>query len=42
MQGYLDANLALRKAVLAKTQPGQSRPVKYRPDDQSLSYLKIL
>lgn len=41
-QSYLDANLALKEAVLAKTQPIQSRPGKYRPDDQLLSYLKSL
>jgi integrase/recombinase XerD len=41
-QSYLDANLALKEAVLAKTQPVQSRPGKYRPDDQLLSYLKSL
>lgn len=41
-QTYLDANLALKEAILAKTQPVQSRPGKYRPDDQLLSYLKSL
>ncbi|MEO7699612.1 MAG: site-specific integrase [Opitutus sp.] len=41
-QSYLDANLALKEAVLAKVQPIQSRSGKYRPDDQLLSYLKSL
>ena len=41
-QSYLDANLALKEAVLAKTQPIQSRPGTYRPDDQLLRYLKSL
>jgi integrase/recombinase XerD len=41
-QSYLDANLALKEAVLAKVQPIQSQPGKYRPDDQLLSYLKSL
>jgi integrase len=41
-QSYLDANLALKEAVLAKTQPIQSASGKYRPDDQLLSYLKSL
>lgn len=41
-QIYLDANLALKEAILAKTHPVESRPGKYRPDDQLLSYLKSL
>jgi integrase len=41
-QIYLDANLALKQAVLAKTHPVMSQPGKYRPDDQLLSFLKGL
>lgn len=41
-QIYLDANLALKQAVLAKTHPLTSQPGKYRPDDQFLSFLKEL
>jgi len=41
-QIYLDANLALKQAVLAKTHPVTSQPDKYRPDDQLLSFLKAL
>ena len=41
-QIYLDANLALKEAILAKTQPVQSQPGRYRPDDQLLNFLKEL
>jgi site-specific recombinase XerD len=41
-QIYLDANLALKQAILAKTHPVTSQPGKYRPDDQLLSFLKKL
>lgn len=41
-QIYLDANLALKEAILAKTHPVQSRPGRYQPDDQLLHYLKSL
>ena len=41
-QIYLDANLALKEAILAKTLPVASQPGKYRPDDQLLSFLKEL
>lgn len=41
-QIYLDANLALKQAILAKTHPVMSQPGKYRPDDQLLSFLKGL
>jgi site-specific recombinase XerD len=41
-QIYLDANLALKEAILAKTRPVASQPGKYRPDDQLLSFLKGL
>ena len=41
-QTYLDANLQLKEAILAKMNPMQSRPGRFRPDDQLLSYLKGL
>jgi len=41
-QIYLDANLALKEAVLAKTRPVESRPGRYRPGDRLLSFLKDL
>lgn len=41
-QIYLDANLALKQAILAKTQPVTSQPGKYKPDDQLLNFLKKL
>lgn len=41
-QIYLDANLALKQAILAKTHPVASQSGKYKPDDQLLSFLKKL
>jgi integrase/recombinase XerD len=41
-QIYLDANLALKEEILAKTRPVESKPGRYRPDDQLLSFLKGL
>lgn len=41
-QTYLDANLALKEQVLAKTNPVQSQPGRYRPSDQLLAFLKAL
>jgi len=41
-QVYLDADLPLKEAILAKMNPPQSKPGGYRPDDQLLSYLKAL
>ena len=41
-QIYLDANLRLKEAILAKMNPTKSKPGRYRPDDQLLSYLKGL
>jgi site-specific recombinase XerD len=41
-QIYLDANLALKEAVLAKTRPIESRPGRYRPGDRLLAFLKGL
>ena len=41
-QVYLDADLQLKEAILAKMNPLRSKPGGYRPDDQLLSYLKGL
>ena len=41
-QMYLDADLQLKRTVLDKITPIQSRPGRYRPDDKLLSYLKGL
>lgn len=41
-QIYLDANLQLKEAILAKMNPLQSKPGRYRPGDQLMSYLKTL
>ena len=41
-QIYLDADLQLKEAILAKMNPVQSKAGRYRPDDQLLSYLKGL
>ena len=41
-QVYLDADLQLKEAILAKINPLQSKPGRYRPDDRLLSYLKGL
>jgi site-specific recombinase XerD len=41
-QIYLDANLQLKEAILAKMNPPKNKPGRYRPDDQLLSYLKSL
>ena len=41
-QIYLDANIQLKEAILAKMNPMQGRPGRYRPDDKLLSYLKSL
>lgn len=41
-QVYLDADLSLKEAILAKMNPPQSKPGRYRPDDQLLNFLKGL
>lgn len=41
-QIYLDANLALKEQVLAKTTPPDGTPGRYRPDDKLLAFLKSL
>ena len=41
-QIYLDADLALKEQILAKTLPVASRPGRYRPSDQLTAFLKSL
>jgi site-specific recombinase XerD len=41
-QIYLDASLALKDELLAKTQPVQSSALRYRPGDRLLSFLESL
>ncbi len=41
-QIYLDANLALKEEILAKTMPPDGRPGRFRPDDKLLAFLKNL
>jgi integrase len=41
-QIYLDANLAFKEEILAKTNPLPGKPSRYRPDDRLLAFLKAL
>jgi site-specific recombinase XerD len=41
-QIYLDADLALKQAVLDRTTPPDGKPGRYRPDDKLLAFLKSL
>jgi site-specific recombinase XerD len=41
-QMYLDANLALKEAALARTLPLRGKPTRYRPTDQLLAFLNSL
>jgi site-specific recombinase XerD len=41
-QIYLDANLAIKEEILAKTHPIKSKRGRYRPSDQLLNFLKSL
>lgn len=41
-QIYLDANLALKEEILAKTRPIKAPPGRYRPGDRLLNFLKGL
>jgi len=41
-QIYLDANLALKDAILDKMTPVGGKPGRYRPDDQLLTFLNAL
>jgi integrase/recombinase XerD len=41
-QIYLDANLALKDEILAKTHPVKGTPLRYRPGDRLLNFLSSL
>ncbi len=41
-QIYLDADLALKEKILARTIPFDSKPGKFRPDDTLLAFLNQL
>jgi site-specific recombinase XerD len=41
-QVYLDANLALKEAILAKTTPPEGKPGRYKAGDDLLAFLKNL
>jgi len=41
-QVYLDADLALKERILARTIPFDSKPGKYRPDNKLLAFLNQL
>jgi len=41
-QIYLDADLALKEHVLAKTKPISGKPGRYQPNDSLLEFLKAL
>jgi site-specific recombinase XerD len=41
-QVYLNASLALKEEILAKTTPYRGRPGSYRPDDTLLALLNSL
>ncbi len=41
-QIYLDANLALKEEILAKTKPINGKPGRYRPTDDLLEFLRKL
>lgn len=41
-QIYLDADLALKEKILARTTPFDSKPGKFRPDDRLLTFLNQL
>lgn len=41
-QIYLDANLALKEEILAKTTPPDGKPGRYRADDELLAFLRRL
>jgi hypothetical protein len=41
-QIYLEANLAMKDEILAKTTPVESKAGRYRPDDRLPAFLKSL
>jgi hypothetical protein len=41
-QIYLEANLAMKEEILAKTTPPGGKPGRYRPGNELLAFLKNL
>jgi integrase/recombinase XerD len=41
-QVYLHANLELKEQALAKTQPFNGKPSRFRPDDELLAFLQTV
>jgi hypothetical protein len=41
-QIYLEANLAMKEEILAKTLPPNGKPGRYRPGDELLTFLQNL
>ena len=41
-QIYLEANLAMKEEILAKTTPPNGKPGRYRPGDELLAFLNSL
>jgi site-specific recombinase XerD len=41
-QIYLEANLAMKEEILAKTTPPNGKPGRYRPGDRLLTFLQNL
>ena len=41
-QIYLEANLAMKEEILAKTTPPSGKPGRYKPGDKLLAFLKNL
>jgi site-specific recombinase XerD len=41
-QIHLEANLAMKEEILAKTTPAEGKPGRYHPDDQLLAFLRSL
>ena len=39
---YLHADLKLKEQAMARTEPSQLRPARYRPDDEVLAFLNSL
>ena len=39
---YLEADMAMKEKVLAKTMPHEGSPAVYKPDDALLAFLKAL
>ena len=41
-QIYLEATLAMKEKILAKTHPPRGKPGRYKPDDRLLAFLNSL